>query len=110
MNGTKSLYDSISKNKLKLFQHKNDVAVSKKSQEISSLKSDCCLYGNLYIACQAIKGDLGEFFVHENHYIPTCNFRILKALEMQQQIRFSGLLKGNSQAKSSSSNCRVFCY
>ena len=101
VNGTKSLYDSISKNKLKLFQHKHDVAVSKKSQEISSLKSDCCLYGNLYIACQAIKGDLEEFFVHENQYIPTCNFRILKALEMQQQIRFSGLLKGNSRAKSS---------
>ena len=69
VSGTKSLYDSISKNKLKLFRHRNDVAVSKKSQEINSLKSDCRLYGNLYIVCQARKGDL-EFFVHENHSYP----------------------------------------
>ena len=70
MNGTKSLYDSISKNKLKLFRHRNDVAVSKKSQEINSLKSDFRLYGNFYIACEARKRDLEEFFVHENHSYP----------------------------------------
>ena len=57
----------ISKNKLKLFRQRNDVAVSKKLQEINSLKSDCRLYGNFYIAWQARKGDLEEFLVHENH-------------------------------------------
>ena len=56
-----------SKNKLKLFRHRNDVAVSKKLQEINSLKSDCRLYGNFYIAWHARKGDLEGFFVHENH-------------------------------------------
>ena len=39
VNGTKPLYDIVSKNKLKLFRHRNDVAVSKKLQEINSLKS-----------------------------------------------------------------------
>ena len=51
---------------LKLFRHSNDVAVSKKSQEVNSLNPDCRLFGNL-IACQARKGDSEEFFVHENH-------------------------------------------
>ena len=45
VNGIKFFYDSISKNNLKLFRHRNDVAVSMKSQEINSLKSDCRLYG-----------------------------------------------------------------
>ena len=58
VDGTKSLYYSIYKNKLKLFRHRNDVAVSKKSQEINSLKHDCRLYGNLYIAYQVRKVDL----------------------------------------------------
>ena len=69
-NGTKSLYDSISKNKLQLFGQRNDIAVSKKSQEINSLKSDCHLCVNLYKACQVRKGDLEEFFLHENHSYP----------------------------------------
>ena len=93
VNGTKSLYDSISKNKLKLFQHKHDIAVSKKSQEISSLKSDCCLYGNLYIACQARKGDLEELLVNENHSYPPAISEYGKLRKCNDKSDFLGCIK-----------------
>ena len=35
-----------------------------------SLKSDCRLYANLYVACQGRDGNLDEFFSHENHAYP----------------------------------------
>ena len=93
MNGTKSLYDSISKNKLKLLRHRHDVAVSKKSQEISSLKSDCSLYGNLYIACEARKRDLEELFVHENHSYPPAISEYGKLRKCNDKSDFLGCLK-----------------
>ena len=93
MNGTESLYDSISKNKLKLFRHRNDVAVTKKSQEINSLKSDCCLYGNLYIACQARKGDLEELLVNENHSYPPAISEYGKLRKCNDKSDFLGCIK-----------------
>ena len=39
-------------------------------KNFNSLKSDCRVYGNLCIACQTRKGDLEEFFVHENPSYP----------------------------------------
>ena len=93
VNGTKSLYDSISKRKLKLFRHRNDVAVSKKSQEINSLKYDCRLYGNLYIACQARKVDLEEFFVHKNHSYPPAISEYGKPQKCNNKSDFLGFIK-----------------
>ena len=93
VNGTKYLYDSITKNKLKLLRHRNDVAVSKNSQEINSLKSDCHLYGNLYIACEARKRDLEEFFVHENHSYPPAISEYGKLLKCNDKSDFLGCIK-----------------
>ena len=93
VNGTKSLYDNISKNKLKLLRHSNDVAVSEKLQEINSLKSDCHIYGNLYIACQARKGDLEEIFVHENHLYPPAILEYGKLWKCNDKSDFLGCIK-----------------
>ena len=93
VNGTKFLYDNVSKNKLKLLQHSNDAAVSKKSQEINSLKSDCRIYGNLYIACQARKGDLEEFFVHGNHSYPPAILEYGKLWKCNDKSDFLGCIK-----------------
>ena len=91
VNGTKSLYDSISKNYLKLFRHRNDV--SRKSQEINSSKSDCRLYGNLYIACQERKGDLEEFFQHENNSYPPAISEYEKLRNCNSKSDFLGCIK-----------------
>ena len=94
VNGTTPfLNDSISKNKLKLFPHRNHVVVSKKSREINSLKSDCCLYGNLYITCQARKGDLEGFFVHENHSYPPAISEYGKLQKCNDKSDFLGCIK-----------------
>ena len=68
--GDQSLYTTISKNKLALFRKRNAVKTSKTKQELVSLKSDCRLYANLYVACQVRDGNLDEFFSHENHAYP----------------------------------------
>ena len=105
MNGTKSLYDSISKNYLKLFRHRNDVTVPKKSQEINFLKSDCRLYGNLYIVCQARKGDLEEFFVHENHSYPLAISEHVKLQKCKDKSDFLGCIKEIHEPSRAKSNC-----
>ena len=108
VNRTKSLYDSISKNKLNFFRHRNHVAVSKKSQEINSLKSDCRLYGNLYLACQARKGDLEEFFVHENYsYLPAIS-EYRKLRKCNDKSDFLGCIKEIHQP--SRANATVECF
>ena len=65
-----------------------------------TLASDCRLYANLYVACQSRKGNLEEFFSHENQYFPIsiseigklrkCNAKsdFLKCLEHYGQINF----------------------
>jgi len=65
-----SLYNIIQKNKLHLFRNRNSVVTSRSKNKIISLKSDCKLYSNLFIACQSREGDLDSFFAHENHAYP----------------------------------------
>ena len=66
---TKSIYDPIKRNTLSFFKEPAP-KVSKASQRISSLKSDCSLFARLFIACQTREGDLDDFFQHENQACP----------------------------------------
>ena len=65
---TKSVHAPIKKNKLSLFTSPCQKEPSKVKQQISSLKSDCELFSR-FIACQ-IRGDLDEYFEHENQGCP----------------------------------------
>ena len=100
VSGTKSLYCNIPKNRLALFRQKNAISTSKQKQQLVSLKSDCRLYASLYVACQVRKGNLDDFFLHENHSYPIsiseygklrkCNEKsaFLKCLEDIKQPQF----------------------
>ena len=66
----KSIYETIKRNKLSLYKNTNTVAISKTQKKVASLKQDCQLYSNLYVACQNREGDLEEFFGYENHAYP----------------------------------------
>lgn len=65
--GNKSLYDPILKNNFKLMaaSTKNKVVT-----KIACLKSDISLFSRLWMATQVRKGDMTEFFKHENQSLP----------------------------------------
>ena len=67
--GTSSIYDIIKKNNLPFYRQKNCVT-PKSKQKVATLRSDCRLFSNLYIASQAREGNLEQFFAHENHAYP----------------------------------------
>ena len=46
------------------------MTASKGKQQIASLKNDVGLFSQLYISCQTRKGNLDQFFRHENHSFP----------------------------------------
>ena len=66
----KSLYDVIPKNKLLIFKQSNLSMSTKSKERIQSLTADRRLFSRLFIACQSRKGDLQNFFSHENHGYP----------------------------------------
>ena len=64
-------------------------------------RNDCSLYSRLYIACQARKGDLPEFFRHENQPIPPSlsklgDMRIGKKADLLKCRELSRLGSGNA--------------
>ena len=65
-----SLYDIVRKNKPPLFKHKKLSVISKSKQKITTLSADRRLFSHLYTACQSRKGDLENFFAHENQSFP----------------------------------------
>lgn len=67
---TKSINDTIKKNKLSLFKQPCNNAPSKQGRQIAALKNDVSLFSQLYIALQTRKGDIREFFSHEVHKYP----------------------------------------
>ena len=70
MQQSKSLYDPITRNNLRLFnEHASNVA-SKTKRQLSSAGNDCLLFLRLYISCQTREGNLDEFFQHENQSCP----------------------------------------
>ena len=67
---SKSIYETIKRNKLSLYKNTNTVVISKTQKNVASLKQDYQLYSNFYVACQNREGDLEEFFAYENHAYP----------------------------------------
>ena len=56
----------ISKNNFTIFGAILSKKISKTKQQITDLKSNCDLFGRLYIGCQFRQGDMNVFFGHEN--------------------------------------------
>ena len=56
--------------KLPLLNLKFASKSSKRKEKIKSIKPDCRLFSNLYIASQSRDWDLDNFFVHENLAFP----------------------------------------
>jgi len=67
--GTTTTKDSFHSTAILLVQHPSDSGF-KETSSSCCLKSDCSLFSRLYITCQSCKGDLQEFFRHENHPWP----------------------------------------
>ena len=64
------LREPITRNKLSFFETPAKKKSSKAQQQPSFMKSDCSFFPCLFIACQIRKGDLDEFFKHENQACP----------------------------------------
>ena len=90
---TKSIYDTIHRNKLPLF---STPASSKGKQQLNSLKCDVELFSRLYIGCQTRDSNLDEFFRHENQACPPS----LSAAGKLHQSDMLECLEGLSEAQS----------
>ena len=53
---TSSIYDTIKKNNLPLFRHKNNIVISNKKKQVVDLVADRRLFSTFYVACQSRKG------------------------------------------------------
>ena len=59
----KPIMDVIKKNKIVTFgKTGSTVKSTKQKKNMTSMKQNCALFGQLYISCQVRQGDLGEFF------------------------------------------------
>ena len=67
---TLSIAEPIKKNNLYLFSRPPIRQKSSKQIQMSSLKSNCSLFSQFYIASQTRDGGLQEFFKHENQAYP----------------------------------------
>ena len=68
--GGKSIYETIKRNKLSLYKNAKTFVISKTQKKVWSLKQDCQLHSNLYVASQNREGDLEKFFANANHAYP----------------------------------------
>jgi hypothetical protein len=63
---------TVKKNNLPLFIARQKKGISKDAMKVSSLKSVCSLFAQLYIACQIRESRLEEFFSHDNQaFLPS---------------------------------------
>ena len=67
---TKSISETLPKNKLRLFRQQPKKDKSRSQKEISAIRQDRSLFCKLYIACQVCDTDLADFFHHENQTYP----------------------------------------
>ncbi len=71
IDGSKSIGDTIPKNKLAMFKDRPGPALHSKFKiQLKSAKNDCQLFSRLYIGCQNRGSNLDEFFTHENQACP----------------------------------------
>ena len=61
-----SIFASISKNKLELFDFSSVRKTDCAKENIATLKKSCSLFSRLFIGCQTREVSLEEFFSHEN--------------------------------------------
>ena len=57
-----SIFASISKNKLELFDFSSVKKTDRVKEQIATLKKNCSLFSRLFIGCQTKEGNLEEFF------------------------------------------------
>ena len=68
---SKSIGETIPKNKLAMIKDRPRSAVLSKSKlQLKSAKNDCQLFSRLYIGCQNRGSNVDEFFTHENQACP----------------------------------------
>lgn len=67
---SKSIHDTIKKNRLFLFSKNHSKLPSKQGKKIADLKVNIALFAQLYVAMQNRDGDMREFFSHEVHEYP----------------------------------------
>ena len=70
----------------------NSVVISTSNQKVVNIRSDFCLYSNLYMAYQAREGNLDEFFEHENHAFPVSISEYGKLRAAKDNSEFTQLL------------------
>ena len=64
------LSDMISRNKFSRFMAVGSCFASRKDEQLNTAKYNVSLFSRLFIACQTRKGDLENFFAHENQPNP----------------------------------------
>ena len=67
---SKPLTDTISRNKVSLFNEQPQRKKNKSQEMVTLLKSVASLFARLYVACQTRDGDMDTFFSHENQPFP----------------------------------------
>jgi hypothetical protein len=67
---TKSINDTIRKNKISLFKQPRNSNPSKQGRQIAALKTDVSIFSQLYIALQIPQEDIKDFFSNEVHKYP----------------------------------------
>ena len=94
---TKSIKKPLRKNQLHVFVQQRNARES----SLTILRNGCSLFSRLYIACQTRKGDLPEFFRHENQQRPASlskldDKRTGKKADLQKCLERSPLGSGNA--------------
>lgn len=70
--GKISIHDVIKRNNLPLFSKKKPAIESKDKQTLANLRKDSNVFCRLYVASQVRRGDVEDFFSHENStYLPS---------------------------------------
>ena len=65
-----SLFIPLKNNSLTLFSCPKQKKRSSLATQVSTLKENCSLFAQLYVACHVREGDLDNFFAHENQNFP----------------------------------------
>ena len=84
---TMTIYTTVKKNRLALFQSKSIVTVPKIKVETTALKEWIELYSSWYVGCKSRQANLDEFFRPENHeYPPSLSNYVAFANQLRKQI------------------------
>ena len=104
---TKTISDTIKKNKLILFKTSNKMKPTKSSQ-IQGLKNDVLLFGRLYIANQQCEGDPATFFPHENQAFPPSLSENGKPLIGKKSDLLKCLVSQSGHTEETKFDCKIF--